>query len=334
MKIVRTDMELETPFIDQTLREKGHDLVLLPDGVSEEILMKALEDCDILLMCYTPITQKIIDSAKKLKAIVKYGVGIDAIDIPAANARGIVVVNIPEYAEETVAEGAFALLIALAKKLPVLQKQMDSKAWVWPSQPWLGLDISEKTLGIIGCGKIGGSMARMAGLGFRAKIIGYDPGKSKEELAKKGIQKYNDLTEMIKECDFISLHAVLNKETKHLIGAKEFEVMKPNAIIINTARGALIDELALLDALERKQIAGAGLDVYSMEPLNKTDHPLKRLYEMDNVILLPHLTFYTHEAMHRLEVETLERITEIMENRPVLIKSKDPRLQNQSKISI
>lgn len=329
MKIVRTDMELETPFVDETLRKNGHDLVLLPDGVSEENLMKELEDCDILLMCYTPITKNVIDSAKRLKAIIKYGVGIDAIDIPAANARGIVVVNIPEYAEETVAEGAFAMLIALAKKLPTLQKQMNSKAWVWPSSEWLGHDIAGKTLGIIGCGKIGSSMARMAGLGFKARVIGYDPSKSEEELAKRGIQKYDDLSEMLKECDFISVHAVLNNETKHLIGAKEFSVMKETAIIINSARGALIDELALLNALEKKQIAGAGLDVYSQEPLNKTDHPLKKLYEMDNVILLPHLTFYTHEAMHRLEVETMERITEVMENKPITIKSKDPRLQNQ-----
>ncbi|SMG46557.1 2-hydroxyacid dehydrogenase [Arenibacter troitsensis] len=329
MKIVRTDMELETPYVDQTLRDQGHDLVVLPDGVSEDILTKEIEDCDILLMCYTPITKNVIDSAKRLKAIIKYGVGIDAIDIPAANARGIVVVNIPEYAEETVAEGAFAMLIALAKKLPTLQKQMNSKAWVWPSREWLGVDIAEKTLGIIGCGKIGSSMARMAGLGFRSKVVGYDPSRSKEDMEKSGIQKYEDLTEMLKECDFISLHAVLNKETKHLIGAKEFSVMKETAIIINSARGALIDEMALLNALEKKQIAGAGLDVYSQEPLNKTDHPLKRLYEMDNVILLPHLTFYTHEAMHRLELETMERIAEVMENRPVTIKSKDPRLQNQ-----
>lgn len=322
-------MELETPYVDQTLRDQGHDLVVLPDGVSEDILTKEIEDCDILLMCYTPITKNVIDSAKRLKAIIKYGVGIDAIDIPAANARGIVVVNIPEYAEETVAEGAFAMLIALAKKLPTLQKQMNSKAWVWPSREWLGVDIAEKTLGIIGCGKIGSSMARMAGLGFRSKVVGYDPSRSKEDMEKSGIQKYEDLTEMLKECDFISLHAVLNKETKHLIGAKEFSVMKETAIIINSARGALIDEMALLNALEKKQIAGAGLDVYSQEPLNKTDHPLKRLYEMDNVILLPHLTFYTHEAMHRLELETMERIAEVMENRPVTIKSKDPRLQNQ-----
>ena len=334
MKIVRTDMELETPFVDQTLREKGHDLVLLPDGVSEKILMKEMEDCEILLMCYTPITKKIIDSAKRLKAIVKYGVGIDAIDIPAANAQGIVVVNIPEYAEETVAEGAFAMLISLAKKLPALQKQMKSNAWVWPSQDWLGLDIAEKTLGIIGCGKIGSSMARMAGLGFRAKVIGYDPSKSREELTQKGIEKYDDLLEMIRECDFISVHAVLNQETKHLISTKEFSAMKKSAIIINSARGALIDEMALVDALEKKLIAGAGLDVYSQEPLNNMDHPLKKLYEMDNVILLPHLTFYTHEAMHRLELETMERITEVMENRPVTIKSKDPRLQNQPQVKL
>ena len=114
----------------------------------------------------------------------------------------------------------------------------------------------------------------------------------------------------------------------------EFAVMKENAIIINSARGALIDEMALVNALEKKLIAGAGLDVYSQEPLNNMDHPLKKLYEMDNVILLPHLTFYTHEAMHRLELETMERITEVMENRPVTIKSKDPRLQNQPQVKL
>ncbi|RKN77900.1 2-hydroxyacid dehydrogenase [Ulvibacterium marinum] len=330
MKIIRTDMELETPLVDKTLRESGHRLVLLPDGVPEDKLVKEIEDCDILLMCYTPVTKKIIDAAKRLKAIIKYGVGIDAIDIPAAHARGIVVVNIPEYAEETVAEGAFAMLIALAKKLPILQRQMENKAWAWPSQEWLGLDIAEKTLGIVGCGKIGTSMARMAGLGFRARVIGYDPGKTKEELAGHGIEKYNSLTDLIKASDFISLHAVLNGETRHIIGKNELSVMKKTAIIINSARGALIDEMALLNALERKQIAGAGLDVFSTEPLNQSDHPLKKLYQMENVMLLPHLTFYTKEAMNRLELETLERCSEVIENRQVIIKSKDPRLQNKS----
>lgn len=329
MKIVRTDMELETPLVDKTLIENGHDLVLLPDGIAEDTLCEEIKDCEILLMCYTPVTRKVIESAKKLKAIIKYGVGIDAIDIPAAKEKGIIVVNIPEYAEETVAEGAFAMLISLAKKLPAIQKEMNSNDWAWPSQKWLGVDIAEKTVGIIGCGKIGTSMARMAGAGFRANVIGYDPYKTKEELAENGIEKYDDLKEMLKQCDFISLHAVLNEETKHIVGKDELAVMKITAIIINSARGALIDELALLETLENNLIAGAGVDVFSLEPLNQTNHPLQKMYALPNVILFPHLTFYTKEAMERLEIETLERCTEVIEGKKVVIISKDPRLQNQ-----
>ena len=334
MKIVRTDSELETPIIDGTLRAWGHELVLLPDDTSEEALCKAITDCELLLMCYTPITKTVIEAAPKLKAIVKYGVGIDAINIEAANAKGIIVVNIPEYAEETVAEGAFAMLIALAKKLPILQDEMNHKSWVWPQRDYLGLDIAGKTLGIIGCGKIGKSMARMAGLGFRAKVLGYDPHKTKAELAVHGISKCDKLIDMLRVCDFVSLHTVLNEDTKHLIGEQELLAMKSSAILINTARGGLVDELALLRALEQGHIAGAGLDVFSKEPLNQEDHPLKALYHMKNVILLPHLTFYTAEAMERLERETLERIAEVLEGKPVLIKSKDARLANQSHLNV
>lgn len=239
-------------------------------------------------------------------------------------------VNIPEYAEETVAEGAFAMLIALAKRIPLIQESMNAKSWVWPESKYVGLDIAEKTVGIVGCGKIGSSMARMAGLGFRARVIGYDPYKSKAEMAENGITKYDKLTDMLRECDFISLHSVLNDETKHLIGEKELSVIKPSTIIINSARGALIDELALVKALENNQIAGAGLDVFSKEPLNQKDHPLRKLFQMKNVILFPHLTFYTVEAMERLEIETLERCKEALEKNPVVIKSKDERLTYQS----
>jgi len=307
--------------------ECGHELVLLPDGIGEPELCEAVSDCELLLMCYTPVTSRVIAAAPRLKGIVKFGVGIDAIDIPAAHARGIVVVNIPEYAEETVAEGAFAMLIALAKKLPQLQRQMEGKSWAWPEQKWLSSDIAGKTLGIVGCGKIGTSMARMAGAGFRARVIGHDPHKTREEMAEMGIEKYENLREMLSECDFVSLHAVLNHETPHLIGPEELAAMKSRAFLINSARGALIDEMALLNALEAKRIAGAGLDVFSQEPLNQQDHPLRGLYQMENVILFPHLTFYTAEAMERLEKETLERCLEIIENRPVTIKSSDPRLQ-------
>ncbi len=170
-------------------------------------------------------------------------------------------------------------------------------------------------------------MARIAGAGFRARVIGYDPYKTREAMAERGIEKYHDLTEMLSECDFVSLHAVLNQETHHLVGAHELAAMKPTAFLLNSARGALVDEMALLKALDERRIAGAGLDVFSREPLNHHAHPLSGLYQMENVILFPHLAFYTTEAMQRLEAETLERCREILENRPVTIKSTDPRLK-------
>jgi D-3-phosphoglycerate dehydrogenase len=327
MKIIRTDLELETPHIDATLRAAGHDLTLLPDGIAEDALIEAVRDADLLLMCYTPITARVIAAANRLKGIVKYGVGIDAIDIPAARARGIAVVNIPEYAEETVAEGAFALMIALAKKLMPLQREMQTQGWTWPEARWLASDIAGKTVGLVGLGKIGRSMARMAGAGFRARVLAYDPLVSSDEMQAAGAEKCTYLRAMLAQSDFVSIHCVLNPATHHLIGPTEIAAMKPSAFLINVSRGAIIDEAALLDALEQGTIAGAGLDVFSQEPLTKAGHPLSRLFQMPNVLLSPHLTFYTTEAMRRLEVETLERCFEILEGREVLVKSGDPRLQ-------
>ena len=330
MKIIRCDREIETPHIDRTLRNWGHELTLMPKSINEDELCVAMAECELLLMCYTPITSRVIASAPRLRGIVKYGVGIDAIDIPAAHARGIAVVNILTYAEETVAEGAFAMLIALAKKLTSLQGALCTEGWVWPTARWLGSDIAGKTLGIVGCGKIGSSMARMAGAGFRARVGGYNPNKSSREMQALGIEAYDNLHAMLSTCDFVSLHVALSDSTRHLIGAAELAAMKPTAFLINSARGALIDEKALLHALQDGSIAGAGLDVFSQEPLNQKDHPLRALYSMDNVILMPHLTFYTAEAMDRLESETLERCKEIIEGRPVTIRSTDPRLQGRA----
>jgi len=329
IKIVRTDQELECPHVDRVLVEMDINLVLLPDNVDEQRLVMETRDADLILMCYTPITARIINNAEKLKGIVKYGVGIDAIDIEAAKALKIPVVNIPEYAEETVAEGAFTLMIALAKKLIPLNNTMLQHGWAWPTACWLASDLAEKTVGLVGTGRIGRRMARMAGAGFRAHILGYDPNVSAETMEAHGIEKIDDLNTMLTQCDFVSIHAVLNESSHHLIGKKELDSMKTDAFLINVSRGAIIDELALVAALKSGQIAGAGLDVYSEEPLSKTSHALSELYFIDNVILLPHLTFYTTEAMHRLEEETLQRCFEILEGRPVLIKSKDPRLLGQ-----
>jgi D-3-phosphoglycerate dehydrogenase len=329
MKAVRTDRELEAPGIDAGLRGRGVDLVTLPDGIAEGELCEAVRDADLLLMCYTPITARVIESAPRLKGIVKYGVGIDAIDIPAAMRRGIPVVNVPEYAEETVAEGAFALLIALAKRLLAIGRAVQDEGWIWPAQRWLGTDIAGKTLALIGAGRIGRSMARMAGQGFRARVLGFDPHVGADEMAACGIEKMNDLGAMLAAADFVSIHCVLSAATRRLIGASELARMKPTAILVNAARGAIVDETALVAAIVDGRIAGAGLDVYSQEPLARSGHPLSPLYGRDNVILFPHLTFFTREAMQRLEDDTLARCFEILDGRPVRIRSQDPRLRAQ-----
>lgn len=328
-RAVRTDRELECPGIDAALRAAGVTLDLLPDGIAEDDLALAVRDADLILMCYTPITARVIEAAPKLKGIVKYGVGIDAIDIAAARGRGIPVVNVPEYAEETVAEGAFAMMIALMKKLIPVDREMHGHGWAWPTPRWLGLDLAGRTLGIVGLGKIGRSMARMAGAGFRMRVIGYDPNVSASDMAAAGVEKIDDLHTMLRQCDVISIHSVLSPQTHHLIADAEFAAMKPSAILINAARGAIVDEGALLRALRDKRLAGAGLDVFSREPLSLQGHPLSALFAMDNVILFPHLTFYTADAMKRLEEDTLARCFEILEGRPVLVKSHDPRLRGQ-----
>ena len=329
IKIVRTDAELELPRVDAALRALGQ-LVLLPATTTEDVLAAEVRDADLLLMCYARISARVIEAAKRLKGIVKYGVGIDAIDIEAAKRRCIPVVNVPEYAEETVAEGAVALMLALARKFKPLQREMERHGWAWPTPRWLALDLSGKTLGLIGVGRIGTSVARICGQGFRMEVLGFDPYIDREAMLRAGVTKCDDLHAMLARCDVVSVHAVLTAETQRLVGERELAVMKPSAFLVNVSRGAIVDEAALVRALEQGTIAGAALDTYGEEPVELTGHPLSALHRMDNVVLWPHLTFYTVEAMQRLEDETLERCREMLDGRPVIVKSRDPRLRSQS----
>ncbi|GAB0119929.1 C-terminal binding protein [Acidisoma sp. 7E03] len=329
MKAVRLDAELECPGIDAGLRARGVDLVTLPDGVDEDALTAAVAEADLLLMCYTPVTARVIAAAPHLRGIVKYGVGIDAIDIPAAMARGIPVVNVPDYAEETVAEGAFALLIALMKRLPAIGGRMQAQGWVWPETRWLGRDIAGATLGLVGFGRIGRSMARMAGQGFRARVLAFDPYADEATMSAAGVEKTPDLHAMLRRCDMVSIHCVLNDETRCLIDAEALACLSPSAVLVNVSRGAIIDESALVEAVVGGRLGGVALDVFSAEPLAREGHMMSPLYGRDDVILFPHMTFFTAEAMHRLTEETLARCDEILAGRPVTIRSADPRLQVQ-----
>jgi D-3-phosphoglycerate dehydrogenase / 2-oxoglutarate reductase len=330
MKVVRTDRELTCPGIDAGLVARGIQLVTLPDSITENELVREINDTDLLLTCYTPITDRVLKGAKRLKGIVKYGVGIDAIDIVSAIRHGIPVVNVPDYAEATVAEGAFALMIALARRFPAITAAVQREGWIWPEPKYLGQDLAGKTLALVGAGRIGRRMARMANAGFGMRVVAYDPYVEAETMLEAGIEKREDLGAMLAQADFISVHCVLNEHTRHILGPAELEKLKPSAIILNVSRGALIDERALVRAVIDGRIAAVGLDVYSQEPLAQKNHPLSELYGRDNVILFPHLTFYTREAMQRLEQETLLRCFEILDGGPVLVRSQDPRLRAQS----
>jgi D-3-phosphoglycerate dehydrogenase len=328
-KVVRTDRELQMPRTDQALRAAGARLVLLPDGTPETELAREVADADLLLMCYARITAPVIAAATRLKAIVKYGVGIDAIDVTAASERGIPVVNVPAYAEETVAEGAFALLMALFKRLKPIHQAMQTTGWAWPEPRWLAHDLAGKTLGLVGCGRIGRSMARMAGA-FRMQVLAYDPHLQPQALPP-GVQRCDTLQALLAASDAVSIHCVLNAQTRHLIGTAELAAMRPGALLVNVSRGEIVDEGALLQALRDGRLGGAALDVYGREPLSRAAHPLSALYEMDNVLLWPHLTFFTHEAMQRLEDETLARCLEALRGEPLSVASRDPRLRAQTR---
>jgi D-3-phosphoglycerate dehydrogenase len=328
-KVVRTDRELEMQRVDARLRAAGGNLVVLPDGTAEDELAREVADADLLLMCYARISRRVIAGAPKLKAIVKYGVGIDAIDLDAAREFGIPVVNVPAYAEETVAEGAFALLMALFKRFKPIHQAMQGEGWAWPESRWLAGDLSGKTLGLVGLGRIGRSMARMAGA-FRMRVLAYDPHLALQELPA-GVQLCDSLDTLLSASDAVSIHCVLNAQTRHLIGAAQLARMKPGAFLVNVSRGEIVDEAALLQALSEGRIGGAALDVYGQEPLSRQGHRLSALYEMENVILWPHLTFYTHEAMQRLEDETLARCFEALRGEPLSVASRDPRLRAQTR---
>src|SRR5439155_12407311 len=188
--------ELTCPGIDEGLLARGVQLITLADGVTEDELAGEVSDADLLLMCYTPITSRVITEARRLKGIVKYGVGIDAIDLAAAMRRGIPVVNVPDYAEATVAEGAFALMIALARRLPAITAAVQRENWIWPEPRWLGQDLAGKTLALVGAGKIGRRMARMANAGFGMRVIAYDPYVEAGAMIEAETEKMEDLAAM------------------------------------------------------------------------------------------------------------------------------------------
>lgn len=316
-KILITDDEVHVENVIDELKAIAD--VTRSQNNHEQTLAREAENADLIIVsCFTKITASLIKSAKNLKAILKYGVGVDNIDLETATQNGVLVINCPDYGSDTIAEHAFAMMICLAKKLLQIDTLIRKNAWIWPSPEYLGSDLVGKTLGLLGFGRIGRAMSCKA-LGFGMKIQVYDPYVS-PDLARDFQAEFVSLDTLLHTSDVVSIHCILTSETENLIGVEELKKMKNTAFLIDVSRGAIIEEKALLTALQEKWIAGAGLDVFAEEPL-LPGHPLLAL---DNVILTPHVAWYTKEASERLEQETLQRTLEILKGKtPQNIKNPD-----------
>jgi len=297
---------------ERKILEKSAD-VKLAKSIHEDHLVVEVGDVDIIMVVYAKITKRIIDSAKSLKGIVRYGIGVDNIDLDAATKRGIPIANVPDYCIGTVADHAFAHLLALNRKILMADKFVRTGeymgAWTSPSDKIKGFDLEGKVLGIIGLGKVGRALVARA-KGFGMKVRAYDPYID-EEVAKELTLELVDLDTILKESDFVSIHAPLLPETRGMIGERELKLMKKTAYLINVARGPIVDEKALNKALKENWIAGAGIDVYEKEPPD----PENPLFKLENVVLTPHIAWYTEDALWRLEMSAVNEAIRILQGR-------------------
>lgn len=263
----------------------------------------------VICMLSDSITGDLLDCAKKLKILANYAVGYNNIDLAAAKARGIVVTNTPDVLTDATADLTWALLLAVARRVVEGDRWMRTGTWSgWAPTQLLGVDIAGKTLGIIGMGRIGQAVAQRA-QGFRMKVLYASRRPVSPPFGL--LWEHCSIEQVLAEADFVSLHVPLTEATHHLIGPRELSLMKQTAILINTARGPVVDEEALVSALKSGMIAGAGLDVYEREPAVHPD-----LMKLPNVVLLPHLGSATLETRLRMGKICLDNIEAVLNGRP------------------
>jgi D-3-phosphoglycerate dehydrogenase / 2-oxoglutarate reductase len=289
----------------QIFRDRGVDVDYLPDlGKDKDALLAKIGDYDgLAIRSATKVSPKILEAAKKLKVIGRAGIGVDNVDIPAASARGIVVMNTPFGNAITTAEHALSMMMALARQIP--EASASTLAGKWEKNRFMGVELFNKTLGVIGCGNIGSIVADRA-LGLKMKVIAYDPFLSPERALEIGVEKV-ELLELITRADFITLHTPLTDKTRDIIGEAAIARMKKGVRIINCARGGLVNEDALYNAMVSKHVAGAALDVFEVEPA--TDH---KLFKLENVIATPHLGASTGEAQENVALQVAEQMSDYL----------------------
>lgn len=268
----------------------------------EEDLIRVCQQADGLINQYALLTRRVLEQLPNCKVIARYGVGVDSVDLKAATDLGIIVANVPDYCIDEVASHTVALILTLVRKTAFYDRKVKSNQWDFRQGIPIGR-IRGNTLGLIGSGKIGLQTAKMIS-SFGVKVIAYDPYLKE---APEGIQ-LKDFDAVLKESDFISIHCPLNESTRHLIGEKEFSKMEKKPLLINTSRGPIIDERALIQALREGRISGAGLDVLEKEP-PEPDNPLLK---MENVILSPHVGFYSQDSISELKRRTAQNVLDVL----------------------
>jgi D-3-phosphoglycerate dehydrogenase len=270
-------------------------------GLKGDDLAQAIKGMDaVIVRSSTRITRDSLKYADRLKVVGRAGVGVDNIDVEAATERGVAVLNAPSGNTISAAELAFALLLALVRSVPRADRSM--KAGEWDRKSFNGSELYGKTLGLIGAGRIGGEVARRA-TAFGMRVLCYDPFLTPERASALDIEPAS-LTDILRRADVISLHVPLTEATAGMIGPAELELVKPSAYLINAARGGVVDETALVQALNEKRLAGAALDVYAQEPL-PADHPLRTA---PNLVLTPHVGAATREAQQNVAIEIAEAV--------------------------
>ncbi len=291
------------------LAEVGAEVVDAPSG-DEAVLVSLARDVVGILTCFAKTTGKVIEAAPDLRIVARYGVGVDNIDVATATRRGIPVTNVPDYCVEEVSDHALALILAAMRKVASYDRAIRAGRWdLKVGRPMHRL--RGRTLGIVGLGRIGTRLAEKA-LALGLRVLANDPGVSPARAEALGAGMVS-LTDLLTEADAVSLHVPLTPQTRHLIGAAELARMKAEAILVNTARGDLVDLDALREALAAGRIAGAALDVLPQEPPDPND-PLLR---MENVILTPHAAFYSEESLVELQTKAAQEVARCLRGEPL-----------------
>jgi D-3-phosphoglycerate dehydrogenase / 2-oxoglutarate reductase len=309
-KVLLTDFTWEAPVVERAVYEPAGLELVLPPATDEASLRAAAVGCVAITTCYARVTDGVMEAAgPNLRHVARYGVGVDNIDLAAARRRGLIVTNVPDYCVDEVSDEALALTLDLTRRTTQLDRSMRAGQWA-PRAAGPIYRLRGRTFGIIGLGRIGTAAARKAAA-FGFTVIAYDPFLSAERVSERGARQV-DLPTLLAESDVISLHAPLTDQTRHIIDAAALARVKPTTYLVNTARGPLVENEALVAALRAGRLAGAGLDVQEGEPL-PTSHPL---FSFDNVILAPHVAFYSEESLVDLQRSVAEEVARVAAGQP------------------